>query len=77
MGGINENPDGNRLPLNPLKINKLRHEVYTMWRGWRQRPELGEVESRQGYLDRPVLYVLVAGILLAAVFLAFVWPALT
>lgn len=31
-----------------------------IWRRWLGRPELNAVEARQGYLDRPVLLVLVA-----------------
>ena len=48
-----------------------------MWRQWFRRPTIGGVEARQGYLDRPVLIVLVVSLILAIVFLALVWPALT
>ncbi len=34
------------------------------WNRWLGRPELNAVESRQGFLDRPVLYVLLASIVL-------------
>lgn len=29
-----------------------------IWRRWYGRPELNGVEARQGFLDRPVLFVL-------------------
>jgi hypothetical protein len=31
-----------------------------IWRHWFSRPELNAVEARQGFLDRPVLVVLLA-----------------
>jgi hypothetical protein len=38
---------------------------------------VGEVEARQGYLDRPVLIVLALSTFLAVVLLALIWPVLT
>jgi hypothetical protein len=48
-----------------------------MWRQWFRRPVVGGIEARQGFLDRPVLVVLIVSIVLAGILLAFVWPALT
>lgn len=35
-----------------------------IWRRWFSRPELNAVEARQGFLDRPVLIVLLASTVL-------------
>lgn len=40
-----------------------------IWRRWLGRPELNAVEARQGFLDRPVLVVLLVSI--ALICLAF------
>lgn len=40
-----------------------------IWRRWLARPELNAVEARQGFLDRPVLVVLLVSI--ALICLAF------
>jgi hypothetical protein len=48
-----------------------------MWTRWFRRTEVGGIESRQGYLDRPVLVVLVISLVLAFVALALLWPAMT
>jgi hypothetical protein len=38
-----------------------------IWRRWIGRPELTAVEARQGFLDRPVLIVLLASTVLICV----------
>lgn len=38
-----------------------------IWRRWFGRPELNAVEARQGFLDRPVAFVLVISIVLVCV----------
>jgi hypothetical protein len=35
-----------------------------IWRRWFGRPELNAVEARQGFLDRPVLFVLLTSTVL-------------
>jgi hypothetical protein len=48
-----------------------------VWTRWFRRPVVGGIEARQGYLDRPVLVVLVISLVLAFVALALLWPAMT
>lgn len=38
-----------------------------IWRRWLGRPELNAVEARQGFLDRPVLIVLLVSLALLAI----------
>lgn len=59
-----------------LRAAAGRTEAGIVWRGWLGRPVLRDVEARQGYRDRPVLIVLIAGTLLAVAVLALLWLAL-
>jgi hypothetical protein len=44
-----------------------------VWRRWFGTPVLTPVESRQGFLDRPVLVVLVASTILVCLAFAIAW----
>lgn len=44
-----------------------------VWRRWLRRTELTPVEARQGFLDRPVLMVLIASTFLVCVAFGVVW----
>jgi hypothetical protein len=41
-----------------------------IWRRWRDREELTPVEARAGFLDRPVLIVLVVSVAMVSVLFA-------
>jgi len=50
-------------------VKQLSGDRAMIWRRWFGRPELNPVEARQGFLDRPVLIVLLISI--ALICLAF------
>jgi hypothetical protein len=55
------------LPIVPTARAKARRSKFMVWRRKSGREELTPVEARQGFLDRPVLLVLVTSVAMVSV----------